>query len=136
MHLKKWQNNNNNTNKYSSALNLGNNTTGKMYLFCVHSDAALNPVDKNIFILSLEVCKINMYFNIFGNSTDTCILIVHLHHHHLHHGQWHLNCFPVQQKINKAGIWADGVCVCQWGRFGWHIFQKWRCVQHRSGCSQ
>lgn len=51
-----------------------------------------------------------------------CILIVH--HHHLHHSRWHLNCFPVQQKINKAGIWADGLCVCQWGQFGWHIFQS------------
>ncbi len=122
---------------YSSALNLRNNRTGKIYLFFVHSDADSNPTDKNIF-LSLEVCKINMYVNVFGNAVQTpgstkrfpplehirCILIVHHHHHHLHHSQWHLNCFPVQQKINKADIWADGVCVCQWGRLGWHIFQS------------
>lgn len=109
-----------------------------MYLFFVHSDSASNPMVINIFILPLEACKINMYFNIFGNPVQTagpakrfppeehirCILIVHHHHHHLHHSQWHLNCFPVQQKINKAGIWADGVCLCRWGRFGWHIFQS------------
>lgn len=41
-----------------------------MHLFFVHSDAALNPTDKNIF-LSLEVCKINMYVNVFGNTVQT-----------------------------------------------------------------
>lgn len=56
---------------YSSALSLRNNWTGKMYLFFVHSDAASNATDKNIFILSLEVCKINMYVNVFGNTIQT-----------------------------------------------------------------